>query len=697
MFKKKYFSVPAIVIFSYGVIFGGSILVYFGQFFINIFDYNFLYFASLAWLFIRIVDLLYQKLITRNEQEISFALAYFLPILLIILLGFFKIKLSIHLFAILGFLDMLIVIFNNFSINFKQSLKMIFLGILFAGVTLSISIIQHFPWLPISSFAGIGYIDDFRDAAIAQSWDNYSAISHGIHGLLFHPYHSLSAFFSTPFINDEISIFKFFTYFSLIVIPSIFSYGIWMMLNVSCSENNRPYLIVIYISFFILFIGFEYIFNQRSVQIASLLYISAIPLLISILNKPRKNIGAFVFIALLVPLILFARPHHGLILAVAFYTFILLVKTSLLEKVIIAISSTFSLSIILIFYAGNSRIEGLNFANIILSTVQNYAYLIEPINLIYFFIFVVLLLVKQRKNFFNTIQSNSGRAGIIILILIASGFVITIKSNGTSDIFYMFLPVFFISYVIFFSKVFSGLLPTINGKINMKFAENLIELEIKKFFIKLLIFISLIVCVTEYSRSLNQRASGYKDEITNWRKLAGLWNYNGGNPILMNNLNYNTICKSSGKFDLFCKLRVRIFGFVNFSEATQKSLPARMAKKALELNASSAGVTAIYVSPDHEYWSIDYFSREYTSHSIYFMARHGLPMITGANPKKITHKVSYQTAKANEGTLLTIKELGGVSGLCKIAKKVDVSNVVVFDSHDVDANFYNCAKINSNN
>lgn len=696
MLKKKYFSVPSIVIFSYGVIIGGSILVYFGQFFVNIFDYNFLYFSILAWLFIRIVNLLYQKLIQRNEQAISFALAYFLPILSILLLGFFKIKLSIHLLAIFGFLDMLIFTFYNISTNLKQSLKMIFLGIIFVWVTSLISVIQHFPWLPISSSAGIGFIDDFRDAAIAQSWDNYSAISHGIHGLLFHPYHSLSVFFSTPFINNEISIFEFFTYFSLIVIPSIFSYGIWMMLNITCAENNRPYLIIIYISFFILFIGFEYVFNQRSVQIASLLYISAIPLLISILSAPEKKIVAFAFIAILVPLILFARPHHGLILAISFYTLILIVKTNLLEKFIILISSMLSLLIILIFYSGNSRTGDLNFANIILSTVQNYPYLIDPINLIYFFIFVTVLLVKQRKNFFHTIQSNSSRAGIIILLLIASGFAITIKSKGTSDIFYMFLPVFFISYVIFFSKIFSQLLPTINGKINIKFSENIIELEIKKFFIMLIVYISLIFCVTEYSKSLNDRASGYKDEIMNWRKLAGFWNYDGGNQILIDNLDNNTECKSFDKFDVFCKLRVRIFGFADFNEATQNSLPARMAKKALKLIASSKGVTAIYVSPDHEYWSIDYFSREYTSHSIYFMAQHGIPMIAGANPKKITHKVSYLTAKANEGTLLTIKELGGVTGICKIAKKVGVSNVIAFNSNDVEANFYNCKKINSN-
>jgi hypothetical protein len=71
-------------------------------------------------------------------------------------------------------------------------------------------------------------------------------------------------------------------------------------------------------------------------------------------------------------------------------------------------------------------------------------------------------------------------------------------------------------------------------------------------------------------------------------------------------------------------------------------------------------------------------------------------MIAGANPEKITHKVSYLTAKANEGTLLTIKELGGVTGICKIAKKVGVSNVIAFNSNDVEANFYNCKKINSN-
>ena len=39
------------------------------------------------------------------------------------------------------------------------------------------------------AYANIIVVDTMRDAAIVHAWSEYSSISHGIHGLLFEPYH----------------------------------------------------------------------------------------------------------------------------------------------------------------------------------------------------------------------------------------------------------------------------------------------------------------------------------------------------------------------------------------------------------------------------------------------------------------------------------------------------------------------------
>lgn len=104
------------------------------------------------------------------------------------------------------------------------------------------------------------------------------------------------------------------------------------------------------------------------------------------------------------------------------------------------------------------------------------------------------------------------------------------------------------------------------------------------------------------------------------------------------------------------------------------------------------GVTAIYIPPSHDYWSLNLFLRE-TVPSLYFMARHGMPIIAGARPEIDNAAYSYPTAKANGGTLRPLARLGGTSGLCSEARDVGVSNVVVFGTTGVEANFHDCRQI----
>ena len=687
---------PSILIFSFGIITGGSSAVWLGQLFFNQINYNFLYFSILAWIYIRIVALLYLEMEkTKINRAIIFAYVYFIPLFIILFLGFLRAKLSLNILSILGFLDLLTVLGFSFFENFKKTLLNIFLGTLFSVTMILITVTSgNFPWLETSSLAGIGYPDDFRDAAISQSWSKYGVFSHGIHGLLFYPYHSLSVFFSEPFTSEKISIFQFFTYSSMIFVPTILCYGVWSMLNVTSSRYTKPYLPLIFFCFIFLFIGFNSIFNQRSVQIASLLYICAVPLLAVIWTSTKENILAFVLLAVLIPLVLFARIFHGLVLAAVVYPLLIDPRTRLVPKIILAISAITTLMIIFLFFGEDPRNSGLRPENVILSLTNKSYWLIHPIILIFAILILGILLYRKKKTLLEVLKTRDGSIGIAILIVITTPFVISIKSVNSSDIFYTFLPAFFIFYVLIFSEDFFKLLRDTTKKIitNVTIESGDIYWKpyIKNFFI-LLIF---LVCIAKYFEYLKIHSSvGIKGEIISWRMMKDKWNPSGGNLILFEDLDLSRRC-NNGRFDPFCLLRGKILGTTDMDKEVRNSLPAKIGKKASDLAAKSEGVTAIYIPPDHDYWSTKYLN--INTRSLYFIARWGIPLIAGAIPDKRSD-FSLPTARENEGTLLSLLEIGGIKGLCLKASKVGVSNVVVFlNLKGVDANFYNCDLINKN-
>jgi hypothetical protein len=640
------------------------------------------------------VDLLCLQWEKKNiNQAIVFAYAYFLPLFIILFLGFFRINLPLHILSILSFLDLIIVLGVCIFRSLKKTLFNIFLGALFGGAMIPITLItsQHFPWLETSSFARIGFIDDFRDAAIAQSWAHYGAISHGIHGLLYYPYHSLSVLFSKPFISKELSVFEFFTYSSYIFIPAILSYGIWSVLRTTGSKHTKTYLPVIFFIFFFLFIGFNYIFNQRSVQIASLLYVSAVPLLIVAWTYPKENAMAFALLALLVPLIFFARVFHGLILAAAVFPLLINPIIRVIPKITLAISAITSLMIVFLIYGTDPRNAGLRPENIIFSLVYyEYMYLIEPLILFFVMLIAGKFLLRKKKDFLGYLRSDEGRIVIFLLIVVTSPFFFSIKSNEYSDVFYTFLPAFFIFYVLIFSEAFFKLLHTsstkITANITIKSDGKFWKPDIKKLFI-ILIF---LICMTKYWGYLKQPA-GVALEMKNWRMMLGKWEPMGGNPIFFEDLDLVKQCNTDA-FDPFCSIRAKILGAADLSKAARNSLAYRMGKKASDLAAQFEGVTGIYISPSHKYWSSNYSSQDKSA--MYFMARWGMPMIAGAIPGK-NLDFSFPTARENGGTLLSLLEIGGIKGLCLKASKVGVSNVVVFlNLKGVEANFYNCNLIN---
>ena len=81
------------------------------------------------------------------------------------------------------------------------------------------------PWINQLAYAGIVPTDYLRDAAVANAWSEYSSISHGIHGLLFEPYHVLFAIFIDPFMNENVNVIHVFTILATILVPTLLIYG----------------------------------------------------------------------------------------------------------------------------------------------------------------------------------------------------------------------------------------------------------------------------------------------------------------------------------------------------------------------------------------------------------------------------------------------------------------------------------------
>ena len=156
--------------------------------------------------------------------------------------------------------------------------KKIFFGYLAGSIIIGLSNIYRntLPWLSDLAYANIATIDQLRDAAVVHAWSEYSSISHGIHGLLFEPYHALFAIFIDPFVSDSVNVFQVFTILANIIVPTLIVYGCSkLIIYMGFSYISNNWIIVLF--FFILtFSEFDYILSQKSILIATLLYISVI-------------------------------------------------------------------------------------------------------------------------------------------------------------------------------------------------------------------------------------------------------------------------------------------------------------------------------------------------------------------------------------------------------------------------------------
>jgi len=667
--KSTYITKPDNKLFiSASAAFSGFFFVTICQIFYSNFNSN--HFNSLiyAWIWLRLISSLpNDNKKTKSKQSFKFAIIWLAPVFFICVCGILQIKIFNDLICTIGAIDfcvILLIYLRNVNLARRTTKNLLFgFGL---GICMCLAITNsNYPWLEKSSLAGLGYVDDYRDAAVVMSWANYKSLSHGVHGLLFEPYHSLSAIFFTPFIDKEHNVFEVFTSFSFIFTPALVIYGCISIIELISHPEVQKIKYYILILFLFTFSGFDYVANQRSFQISSLLLIGILPLLHNVCTSDKTFDSNILILSSLTPLLFFARIFQGFSLAATFYSAFFYkefrVKATLLGSA--AISAVF----IIYFYSstGRAKLKLLNFESYYLYFERQPWFL--NVWLMWLIIITVLFILLDNKTTFSKINTCDGtRIGFSTIVGSVSSILLATFIPNSNDAFFQLAPSFWIAFFLLSSASFLELTgDSIKRRLIFLPGSERIAIRV------ILLFVSYS-CVINIIPSF---LTSTKSEIRITRQLSNQWDAKGNNPMLLQRTAYWDNCPNK-EFSTICSLRARIFGSANLDNLILRSLPAKLAAQAKMISSDMTGVSAVYIPPDHPYWQNE-FERD-SIPSLYFMATIGLPMIFGAHPRDNNPAYSIQTAHRRGGTLHSINWQQDQISICSLAKTIGVRNVIAF-------------------
>ena len=544
------------------------------------------------------------------------------------------------------------------------------------------------------AYGNIIVVDTMRDAAIAHAWSEYSSISHGIHGLLFEPYHALFAIFIDPLISDSVNVIEVFTILGNIIVPTLIIYGCSKLIIYMGFSNISDNWVIVLFFFIITFSVFENILNQRSLLIASLLYIAAIPLIYNIATDSKSSHLEIIILSLLVPATIFARAFHGLFLLGLLFYFLLTKKFS--QKIIILAAIIFSILLLFSFFGQTERISGNLNGGIGAGYLEYFLYSSSKdlpsnetyissyfIPIILFFMFMIIK--KKLLNFKIFHQSPNERYLFFIVFTCILTLILALRTGGYSDTYYQLTSFYWFIFFFLLTPQFEALF--FSSKDQKIFFQN----STLKFFIVFLMFMVSVVFFKKHFISLYSKSGTLKNTVMNIRVLNNNW-YNDGevnNKFFMSEVQTDKCNKI--EFDPFCRVRTKVFGVSNLNEFVHNLYPAKMLSQAKMLSSNLKGSTAVYISPDNPYWKFFNIGGDpyYVKASLYFMALGKLPLIFGATPGSEINAYSLNTAHKNSGTLKSLNSLGGDKNLCTHAKKVAIDNIIIFKS-DIDPRVLKC-------
>ncbi len=654
------------------ILLSGFFILSSSSLFIGNFDNIYLLYALITWLWLRLNEEIFNFLLKKKiNKTLSFSISWIIPLIIICILGVFHFKLPIFILAIIALIDLLFFTFFN-----KKSFSKLNWGKLFCIFVSGLIIIffiainsDHLAWINELIYMGSVKGDTLRDAAVLNSWMHYSTISHGIHGLLFEPYHSLYVYFFDPFIDNPTNVFQVFSIFANIIIPAIFVYGCSkIIINISSNFIIKNWFIFL-LFFSLSFAQLNYVMHQRSFLMASLLFIGIIPLVFNIIKNPKNSHVEVILVCLLVPLIIYARAFHGLFILGILCYFLLIKKIP--YKFIILSSIILSVLFVLSYYGQTQRSY---------DSIIGYGYLYEfflrsngsfldnffiPI-----IIFILIFLFKKSGlKFKYSNQTNKDIFLYFMIVICLISFFLILRSDGFSDTWYQLAPIYWFTFFFLLTPNF-----------NQTFFYTSKQKKIFKIFnIKpLLIFILFIASISfiqeNFYKIVNYQ-SFLMQTIKEFRVMNNQWNGNDiRSEIFIKDIDLSECEKE--KFTSICSLKKKIFGSQNFKEQSSKLFLKKMIKQATRLSDGLNGNTAVYINPSHEYWEYEKNYGLKGKFSYYFMATAKLPIIFGAHPDN-TQNNQVSVAHSKDGTLKDLNEIGDNKDICVAAKIVKIDNIIV--------------------
>jgi hypothetical protein len=661
------------------ILLSGFFILSSSSLFVGNFDNIYLLYALVTWLWLRLNEITFNFLLKKKIDKIlSFSISWIIPIIIICLLGLFHFKLPIFVLAIIALFDLLFFIFFNKKLFFKLKWVNLFYIFVFGLIIIFFIAINwdHLAWIDELVYMGIVYQDTLRDAAVLNSWTQYSTISHGVHGLLFEPYHALYVHFFDPFINDTTNVFQVFTIFANIIIPAMVVYGCSkIILNIGSDYVVKNWYF--FLLFFILtFSKLEYVMHQRSFLMATLLFIAVIPLVFNIIKNPKNANAEVMLVCLLVPFIIYARAFHGLFILGILCYFLLIKKIP--YKSIILSSIILSFLFILFYYGQTQRSQ---------EAILGVGYLLEFflrlqgnfLDNLFIPIVVFFLIILFKKCEFKYKYNNQSTRDIFLYFMIAIcllSIVLILKSRGFSDTFYQLAPIYWFTFFFLLTPNFNQVFFNTTRHANKNLLFN------KKPLIIFILFITSVSFVQKYFYKIIHNESYPIQTIKNFRVINNQWE--GGdirNEIFVKDIDLS-VCEKE-KFVLACSIKKKIFGKQNFTEPTSELFLKKMINQATNLANGLNGNTAVYINPSHKYWEFEEYYAFKGKFSVFFMAASKLPIIYGAHPDNTDNSNQISVAHYNGGTLKNLEKIGSERDLCITAEIVKIDNIIIYQDENL--------------
>lgn len=653
-----------------------------------------LYYGMFAWASVRLISFFGSINTNFLSKTETFSIVFSIYCLSIALSGYFHINFPLHLIAPIAVLDILIFITQYLKLGRLYLLAFCF-GFFFLS-NIAFQGVQT-PWFSTFSPLGIGYIDTFRDAAAINAWAHYDAITHGIHGLLMTPYHSLMVQFNTPFLsNTGGNVFKHLQYYTFAGLPAVLIYGISKLIELiadtSVVRHKWFYLIGFVLTFSALFL----MLVQRSSTVATLLSIACLPLLLNVWKtRDASSVSLFV-LACLMPLMLYARVFHGLVLMGVMLPLIF-DRKPYWKGIFPLMGAVANIMMLGLFYTSVKRNSGVHFHFItdlwfskFFSTnfLNIHGFLLVLVSVILFKIWRIQSL-DWRARFSDPVS----RLVILAVTAVLSVMCIALKCNSSTDLFYSSI---LMSWIIFFVLISRTVFIHFSPLISQYFS--LLKVHLGAF-----LGLNIRIFTQNAQGQLIRRKHAVLYSIMFLFLLGSNFNIHqfqlGLNffkldPKIIGLKDPHALKCDHRRFDLMCRWRIKKFQVAQFDLSKPSNLLMRIGEIAQRESAKNLGNTAIYLPPKHIYWQmfgmnqvwppiplifgdIRITTLDMRYSALYFMSEYGIPLIYGLHPA-LAGGYTFDEVRDHQGTLRSLSAMKGFKGLCTVARSVNIDHVLFF-------------------